>query len=92
MARRTNLVAARIAAGFDSQEAFVQALIKDKVKIKLETYRNIESGRNKTVDVIIAFAICAKLNKTVEEIFLGNAVQKIHRKNLNTATDQGPAA
>lgn len=90
MARRTKLVAARIDAGFESQEAFVQSLIEDEVEIKLETYKNIESGRNKNVDVFIAFAICAKLGKSIEEIFLANRAHKIHPDNKNNA--KGPAA
>lgn len=77
--RRTKLIAARIECGFNAQEEFVNALRADGIEIKVETYKNIECGRNKTVDVVIAFAIANKLNKTVEEIFLSDTVQKIHR-------------
>jgi DNA-binding XRE family transcriptional regulator len=77
--RRTRLMAYRIEAGYETQEALVNALKKDGVDISENTYGNIESGRNKTVDVILAFAIARKLNKRPEEIFLALPVQKMHR-------------
>ena len=79
--RRMKLIAARIEAGFESQEALVIALREDGVNINPNTYTNIESGRNKTVDVVIAFAIAKKVCKSVEEIFLPLTVQKMHRTN-----------
>lgn len=81
--RRTKLIAARIEAGFNSQEDFVNSLREDGVQIKVETYKNIESGRNKTVDVVIAFIIVKKINKSVEEIFLSIPVYKIHLNKSN---------
>ena len=91
--RRTKLIAARIEAGFKTQDDFVAALRKEDVDISPNTYTNIESGRNKTVDVVLAFAICNKLNKTVEEIFLPFSVQKMHRDfEEKNADDQSRTA
>lgn len=83
--KRHKLVAARIAAGYSSQEDFVKVLRENGVDIKLETYKNFESGRSKTVDVVIALEIARYLGKGVSEIFLPDAAQKIHRKQNPTS-------
>ncbi|MBP2658291.1 MAG: hypothetical protein H6Q69_1323 [Firmicutes bacterium] len=85
--RRTKLQIARLEAGYQNQNDLVEELRKD-INISLETYRNIECGRNKTVDVVIAFVIAQRLNKSVEEIFLTNWAHKIHRED----SDPKPAA
>ena len=78
--RRTKLIAARIEAGFDTQDALVKSLRDEGVLILSTTYANIESGRNKNVDVQLACAICCKIGRSVEEIFLPRTMQKLHRK------------
>jgi DNA-binding XRE family transcriptional regulator len=67
--KRTKLIAARIEAGFESQDALVAALRKDGVDINSNTYTNIESGRNKTVDVVIAFIIAKKCVDQLKKFF-----------------------
>lgn len=77
--RRIALVAASIQAGYETQEKLVNALREDGIEINVNTYANIESGRNKYVDVQLTFAICRKVKCLVEEIFLLNATQKVRR-------------
>lgn len=77
--RRTKLIAARIESGYQNQDSMVAALRGEGADISANTYANIESGRNKCVDVVIALAISRLLNKQVGEIFLDTSTQKIHR-------------
>ena len=70
--KRFKLVLARMEAGYPTAEKFVDALRKEGLDIKLETYRNIESGRNKSVDVVVAFAIARLIKRKPEDIFLPN--------------------
>lgn len=75
---RTKLLSARLDAGYKTQNDLVEELrketelgsVKMKIDISLETYKNIECGRSKTVDVVIALVIAKKLNQPIEKIFL----------------------
>ena len=68
--KRLRLIAARIESGFLKQDELVTLLKKKGFEITVETYRNIENGRSKNVDINLAFAIAEELNKDVKEIFL----------------------
>ena len=78
--RRMGLVAKRVEAGFNTQQAFYNELKKKGVVISFDSYKNIESGRCKNIDVFTAICISAVLGETVEEIFLPTTTQKIRRK------------
>lgn len=79
--RRMGLVAKRVEAGFNTQQAFYNELKKKGVVISFDSYKNIESGRCKNIDVFTAICISAVLGETVEEIFLPATTQKIRRKH-----------
>ena len=78
--RRMGLVAKRVEAGFKNQQAFYNELKKRGVTISLDSYKNIESGRCKNVDVFTAICISDVLGFTVEEIFLPQATQKMRQE------------
>lgn len=78
--RRMGIVAKRVEAGFNTQQAFYNELKKKGVAISFDSYKNIESGRCKNIDVFTAICISAVLGETVEEIFLPTATQKMRRK------------
>ena len=78
--RRMGLVAKRVEAGFKNQQAFYNELKKRGVTISLDSYKNIESGRCKNVDVFTAICISEILGFTVEEIFLPQATQKMRQE------------
>ena len=81
--RRMGLVAKRVGAGFNTQQAFYNELKKKGVMISFDSYKNIESGRCKNIDVFTAICISAVLGETVEEIFLPLATQKLRRNRSN---------
>ena len=78
--RRMGLVAKRVEAGFKNQQSFYNELKKRGVTISLDSYKNIESGRCKNVDVFTAICISEILGFTVEEIFLPSATQKMRQE------------
>ena len=82
--RRMGLVARRVEAGFKNQQAFYDELKKKGVVISFDSYKNIESGRCKNVDVFTAICISDVLDATIEEIFLPLSTQKMRR------TQSGP--
>lgn len=79
--RRVKLIAARIEAEIKTQDEMVEKLREVGVEITPESYGNVENGRNKNVDVVLAFAIAAIVGKEVSQIFLPDTMQKMHRND-----------
>ena len=88
--RRLKLMAARIEAGIKTHDEMVTLLREKGIEISAETYGNIENGRNKNVDVILAFVIAEIVNKPVAKIFLPELMQKMHQ--ISNAETGPPAA
>ena len=87
--RRLKLIAARIESGIKTHDEMVNRLREIGIEITAESYGNVETGRNKNVDVVLAFAISCVVNKPVTRIFLSEAMQKMHQVNM---IDYGPPA
>lgn len=78
--KRISLIVKRVEAGFNTQQLFYNELKKNGVLISFDSYKNIESGRCKNIDVFTAICISKVLGETVEEIFLPLTTQKIRPK------------
>ena len=86
--KRIALVVKRVDAGFNTQQAFYNKLKENGVSISFDSYKNIESGRCKNIDVFTAICISKVLGETVEEIFLPLETQKM-RQEPDSAAQKG---
>ncbi len=77
--KRSNLMAARIKAGYNSQQEFVEYLNSKDYDISIHEYGNIENGRKKEIGINIALTIARQLNKMdeLDTLFLLSETYKL---------------
>lgn len=93
--KRSNLIAARIGAGFNSQQDFIDFLKNKGFVLSIHEYGNIENGRKKEVGLNDAMVIASSLGKIKEldTLFLQVPTYKIRKNSLSKDTKRpDPAA